>query len=327
MPEDAPSRSSPTAPAFDAAGILAALQRIREPLRILGDGDRLGLFAGDEAAPGALRPVAALPALFPEWLGDRAFAEVHGVRFPYVVGEMANELTTTRMVVAAARAGFLAFFGAAGLTPARIEAALGEIARELGDGASFGSNLIHSPGEPRLEDQTVEVYLRRGVRRVSASAYMSLTPAVVRYAVCGRRRDLRGRVKRTNHLFAKVSRPETARLFLSPAPKDLLDLLVNGGKLTRDEAELAAKVTLAEDVTVEGDSGGHTDNRPLGAIFPVIAALRNELCALHGYDRPIRLGAAGGLGTPSAVASAFALGASYVLTGSVNQVTVESGLG
>ena len=39
-----------------------------------------------------------------------------------------------------------------------------------------------------------------------------------------------------------------------------------------------------------------------------------------------RVGAAGGLGTPAAVAAAFAAGAAYVLTGSVNQSAVESGL-
>jgi PfaD family protein len=40
----------------------------------------------------------------------------------------------------------------------------------------------------------------------------------------------------------------------------------------------------------------------------------------------VRVGAGGGLGTPSSVAAAFALGASYVVTGSVNQACVESGL-
>ena len=46
----------------------------------------------------------------------------------------------------------------------------------------------------------------------------------------------------------------------------------------------------------------------------------------HGYACPIRLGAAGGLGEPTAVASAFGLGAAFVLTGSVNQASLESGL-
>ena len=39
----------------------------------------------------------------------------------------------------------------------------------------------------------------------------------------------------------------------------------------------------------------------------------------------MRVGAAGGLGTPLAVAGAFAMGAAYVVTGSVNQSCVESG--
>ncbi|NGO72509.1 2-nitropropane dioxygenase, partial [Streptomyces sp. SB3404] len=37
------------------------------------------------------------------------------------------------------------------------------------------------------------------------------------------------------------------------------------------------------------------------------------------------VGEAGGLGTPEAVAAAFAMGADFVLTGSVNQCTVEAG--
>jgi PfaD family protein len=38
------------------------------------------------------------------------------------------------------------------------------------------------------------------------------------------------------------------------------------------------------------------------------------------------VGAAGGLGSPQGVAAAFALGAAYVLTGSVNQLAIESGV-
>ncbi len=320
------SEQVPGAVRFDAAGILEAVQRVREPVRIVRDGDRLGVGLGAAPVDGG-NTVGLFPPVYPERLGDRGFCELHRVRFPYVVGEMANELTTTRAVIAGARAGFLAFYGAAGLTPARIEAGVREIAAALGPETTWGSNLIHSPHEPRTEDETVDVYLRNGVRRVSASAYLSLTQPVVRFAATGLSVDARGRVCRKNLLFAKISRPETARLFLSPAPKAMLDVLVAEGRLTAEEARLAATVPLAEDVTVEADSGGHTDNRPLGAIFPAIAQVRDELIEKHGYTRPIRLGAAGGLGTPASVASAFALGAAYVLTGSVNQAAVESGLG
>jgi PfaD family protein len=127
-------------------------------------------------------------------------------------------------------------------------------------------------------------------------------------------------------IFAKVSRPEVAEKFMSPAPAGLLAALVARGQLTQDEGRLAAQVPVAEDATVEADSGGHTDNQPLGAMLPAILALRDAIAARHGYQRRIRVGAAGGLGSPQAVAGAFALGAAYVLTGSVNQLAVESGV-
>jgi trans-AT polyketide synthase/acyltransferase/oxidoreductase domain-containing protein len=103
-------------------------------------------------------------------------------------------------------------------------------------------------------------------------------------------------------------------------------VLVARGQLTEDEARLATRVPVAEDVTVEADSGGHTDNRPLGAVLPAILAMRDAVTAQYSYPRPIRVGAAGGLGSPQGVAAAFALGAAYVLTGSVNQLAVESGV-
>src|SRR5579885_2852655 len=96
--------------------------------------------------------------------------------------------------------------------------------------------------------------------------------------------------------------------------------------MTDGQTRLAAWLPVAEDVTVEADSGGHTDNRPLAVILPAVCVVRDRLAAQHGYPRPPRVGAAGGIGTPAAAAAAFALGAAYVLTGSVNQSAVESGL-
>lgn len=322
------------APAFGARELLTAIAAVRQPVHLVRDEaqGRVGVGLGGEMVPasrpaaGALPLLATLPALYPEWLGDRSFCEVHRVRFPYVAGEMANGIATTRMVIAAARAGMLGFFGAAGLGFERVERALDELDAALGDALPWGVNLIHSPNEPALEDRVADLLIRRGVARVSASAFMALTPAVVRYAASGLSLDGAGRVVRTRHVFAKVSRAEVARRFMGPAPEEMLRGLVGRGLLTEAEAGLAARVPVAEDVTVEADSGGHTDNQALTALLPTILALRDEVAAKHGYARPVRVGAAGGLGTPGAVAAAFALGAAYVLTGSVNQAAVESGL-
>jgi PfaD family protein len=53
--------------------------------------------------------------------------------------------------------------------------------------------------------------------------------------------------------------------------------------------------------------------------------LRDRLQAQFKYDRPPRVGAAGGVSTPWSAAAAFAMGSAYVVTGSVNQACVESG--
>ena len=312
--------------AHDPAAIIAAVHAVREPVVVVRDErGRRGVVVGGSASADR-SVVAVLPPIHPELLGDPTFCEMHGTRFAYIGGAMANGIATVEMVEALARAGCIGFFGAAGLSPERVAASVERLRASLGDALPWGSNLIHSPNEPQLEAEIVSIYLRHGVRRVSASAYMGLTPSIVRYALTGVRRSPSGWIERPNHVFAKISRPEVARRFMSPAPADILEGLVRDGLLTAEEAEIGRNLPLAEDVTVESDSGGHTDNQPLGPLFSAICEARDEVVTRHGYVRPIRVGAAGGLGTPTAVASAYALGAAYVLTGSVNQAAVESGL-
>src|SRR5262245_30630576 len=162
-------------PAWEPRGLAAALTQVREPVHVVSDGasGTVGLGLGGElVAPQAARAgdhplLATLPPLYPEWLGDRSFAEVHGVRFPYVVGEMANGIATARMVIAAAQAELLGFFGAAGLPLERVERAIDEIHSALGDRAPWGVNLIHSPNEAALEEQVADLLVRRGVARIS----------------------------------------------------------------------------------------------------------------------------------------------------------------
>ncbi|MGQ9408337.1 PfaD family polyunsaturated fatty acid/polyketide biosynthesis protein [Mycolicibacterium gilvum] len=317
---------------LDRSDVHEALAAIRRPVAVVGSvhgPSSVLLDAAGQLTSDVLRQnlLAVLPPIYPEWLGDRSFTTAHGVRFPYVIGEMARGIATPAMTIEGVRAGVMAFYGSAGLDLSTVEAGVREIQAAVGrDTVGWGANLIHNVQSDGIEIATVDLFHRLGVRYVSASAFMQLTPAVVLYAAKGLRRGTDGRIHRAGHIFAKVSRDEVARQFLSPAPEPMLRALVAEGRITADEAALAANIPVAEDITAEADSGGHTDNRALTVLLPRLIDLRDEIARAHGYDVMPRVGAAGGLGTPAAVAAAFAAGAAYVLTGSVNQSAVESGL-
>jgi PfaD family protein len=300
------------------AALLDAVLELSRPLCVVRG-------AGGPSLAGEDEPFDAyVPACPPEALGDPSFRADHGLRYAYAAGSMANGIASCELVESLARAGLLGFFGAAGLSVDRVEAAVARLQGSLG-GLPHGFNLIHNPAEPEQEEALADLYLRRGVRLVEASAYLDLTPAVVRYRLSGARADAAGRALLPNRVVAKVSRVEVATRFLSPAPERIVGELVRQGRLTEAEGSLAARVPLCDDLTAEADSGGHTDNRPAITLLPTLTALRDRLAARFGYATPPRVGLAGGIATPAGVAATFAMGAAYVQTGSINQACRESG--
>ncbi len=309
--------------------ILRAVRSPRETAYLVWQDNRMACWTVDRLGDlPAGAQVYTLPPVFPEWLGDAGFRADHNLRLAYLVGAMARGITTAEMVIEAARAGALGFFGSAGLKLDEIDAAITRIAAELHPhGLPWGANIIHTPQEPGHESSVVDLFLARGVRRASASAYLRLSPEIVRYTAAGLSRAEDGTIRRANHVFAKVSRAEVAAQFMAPAPDRILRELVSAGRVSAAQAELAAQVPVAAEITAESDSGGHTDNRPAAPLFSSLADARHEICARQGWSEDvIRIGLAGGIATPKAVAAAFQMGAAYVLTGSINQACVESGL-
>jgi PfaD family protein len=319
------------APSVDPKEIAAAIGRVNEPVTLVDSGGYLGVArrgtsffgAGPPETP-AYRIVGFSPPTPLESMGDASFCAEHGVRYPYVAGAMANGIGSADVVEAMGRAGMLAFFGSAGLPIERVEREIDRIQATLGS-RPYGINLINSPAEPDLEASIVDLYLRKGVRRIEASAFLTLSLPLVRFRTRGIHRDSTGRIITPNQVVAKVSRVEVATKFFSPPPEEFLQRLVQLGELTSEQAELARHIPVAQDLTAEADSGGHTDNRPAVTMIPTMIALRDRLQKQYGYQQRLRVGAAGGIGSPAAVAAAFAMGAAYVLTGTINQACVESG--
>jgi PfaD family protein len=264
-----------------------------------------------------------VPPLHPSNLGDSSFKRQLGLSYAYIVGAMANGITSVEMVIAAGQAGMVGFFGAGGLSVDQIETAIHELA-SYGNRFPVGFNLIHSPSDMALEMKTAQLYIDRNVRLVSASAYLGLTLPLVYYRVKGIHQAADGTIVCPNHVIAKVSREEVARKFFAPPPQSILAQLVQDGLITGKEAQLARHIPMAQDMTAEADSGGHTDNRPALSLLPTFLALRDRAAAEYQFSSPLRVGLGGGIATPDAAAAAFAMGAAYVLTGSINQAAVEA---
>ncbi|WP_317171671.1 PfaD family polyunsaturated fatty acid/polyketide biosynthesis protein [Spirosoma profusum] len=314
---------------FDESGIRQLLESAQEPCFWVRDAQgRIGITTSfgtsDLSQLCSMELLATQPPFQAEQFGDPSFRKVYGTRYNYMAGAMANGIASEELVIALGKAGLLASFGAGGLVPSRIERAIDTIQQALPNGP-YAFNLIHSPAEEALEREAVNLYLKKGVTIIEASAFLSLTEHVVRYRAAGLHRRPDGSIQVINRIIAKVSRLEVATVFLKPAPDTILQKLVETGAITSEQASMAADVPMADDITVEADSGGHTDKRSLVCLLPAILSLRDQLQDETPYTHPVRIGAAGGISTPEAVAGAFAMGAAYVVTGSINQGCREAG--
>jgi PfaD family protein len=278
----------------------------------------------DHGSSGSGLPLLGFaPPMHPSDLGQASFKKDLGVQYAYIVGAMANGITSAEMVIAAGRAGAVGFFGAGGLSPRQIESAVLRL-QPAQERFPIGFNLIHSPNDTALEMETAKLYIRHNVRLVSASAYMGVTLPLVYYRVKGLHTNANGDIITPNRVIAKVSREEVARKFFAPPPGNLLDQLVHDRLISVEEAQLAQHIPMAQDITAEADSGGHTDNRPALSLLPTFLALREQAVSQYHFSVPLRVGLAGGIATPEAAAAAFSMGAAYVLTGSINQAAIEA---
>lgn len=312
---------------FNEEGLRKCLLQFNLPVYAVRENGRVGWTNIGNSIPvneNTSNLVGWLPPVSLSQFGNASFCSTYGVKAAYYTGGMANAIASEGMVITLAKFGLMGSFGSGGLSLERLQNAIDTIQSAIPN-CPYIFNLLHSPFEPEVEQQTVEMYLKNRIQTVEAAAYVRLTPAIVQYRAAGLSRDSSGKIHIENRVIAKISRKEIALLFLSPAPKNILEELILSGRITPEQAELARLVPLADDITVEADSGGHTDNQPLVSLLPSIIALRDQIQNEYHFSAPVRIGAAGGISTPGSALAAYMMGAAYIVTGSINQACVESG--
>lgn len=320
-------QGSPREIDFDLKGMKEKLLQTDKPCYLMKDfNGRIGISnSGILVSEGrGLQVLAMVNPMTADQFGDPTFRRDYNLKYAYKTGAMANGIASADLVISIAKANMMASYGAAGQIPEIISNAITKIQSNLTT-QSFAVNLIHSPSEPALEKAAVELFLQKAVKVVEASAFLELTENIVYYRVVGLSRDNENNIVIGNKIIAKISRKEVATLFMNAPPETLVQKLLEKGKISAEQLEMSKMVPMADDITVEADSGGHTDNRPLVALLPIIIQLRDKLQRQNSFNTKIRIGAAGGISTPASALAAFMMGAAYVVTGSVNQSCVEAG--
>ncbi|WP_437643509.1 ACP S-malonyltransferase [Sorangium sp. So ce362] len=316
-------------------GLYSQIRRDAQPLIVdddqpgspPADGAEAGRSPADTTSREPARPAAAASSrrVSPESLGSSAFREDYRLRYAYVAGSLVEGISSREMVVRMGKAGLIGYLGTKGLTLDEIDRAIRGIQAELRGEGSYGVSLWCDLDAPRLEREAVDLYLKHDVRNIEALACLQVTPDLVRFRLTGAHRDASGRAAARRRVLARVSHPEIARALMSPAPEQILDRLLEEGVLTREEAALGRELPVSEDICVHADSGGHTELGSGAALMPFMVRLRDEMMTRHRYGKPIRVGLSGGIGAPEAAASAFVLGADFIVTNSINQCSPEAG--
>lgn len=264
-----------------------------------------------------------IPNITSQSFGDPTFKKDYGLQYALYGGAMANGIASSDMVIALGKAGFMGSYGAGGMSLETISAEIDKIQAALGD-KPYMVNML-SNRNTDMEMKLAQLLIDKNVPAVEASAYIVPSEALLYYRLSGIHEDANGTVIPAHKVIAKVSREEVLEKFISPPDAAVVASLVKAGLLTESEAALASRIPVADDITVEADSGGHTDGRPLVSMLPALIALSNRVQAQYGYAKKVRVGAGGGIGTGLSCLAAFQMGAAYVVTGSVNQACVEAG--
>lgn len=263
-----------------------------------------------------------IPNLKAEDFGDENFKKTYGLKYALYGGAMANGIASADMVIALGKAGCMGSYGSGGQRLDVVERDIEKIKNAL-NGKPYMINML-SNRNLQMEMDLAKMLVEKEVPAVEASAYITPSDALVYYRLKGIRK-VDDRIVIPRRIIAKVSREEVLEKFVSPPPAESVASLLKSGFITQEEASLADKLPMADDITVEADSGGHTDGRPLVSMLPALIALAKRKQAEFDYQQKVRVGAGGGIGTGLSCLAAFEMGAAYVVTGSINQGCVESG--
>jgi PfaD family protein len=283
-----------------------------------------GEVKSDKPDPTKLICKGIIPSVSPETLGSARFRHRFGLKYSYIAGGMASAISSKEMVIKLAKSGYLGTYGTNGLDLETIENDLIKIKSIIPE-KPFAFNIVHNIIDDEFEMNLIRMFLKYKINIIEVSSFSDITLPLVYFRVVGMKERLEGGFIIGNKIIAKVGRIEIAEKFLKPAPRNIVNELLRMNLITDRQAQLANKIPMVDAITMEGDSARNSNGGNILYKFPELNKLRDYTLRKNNINYDVFLGAAGGIGSHISAYNMFNIGADYIVTGSINQCSVESG--
>lgn len=257
-------------------------------------------------------------------LGSKSFKEDFNLKYAYLVGPMYRGISSKDMIIRLARNGMLGFIGSTYMDLEDLRKEIIEVKKELYNNESFGVSLTYQNDDSLIEGKIIKILLEEKVNIVQLSGYIQITEEIAKYRIKSLFKTRDNKVSCKVKFIIKLSRPEVAKAFMEPVPKYIIEKLLGRKEITLEEAKIAENYPIVDSICVEANSSGCTDGKSINCLLPRMIKLRNDCIENNYYDCNVYVGVTGGIGTDFAAMSMFIMGADYIMTGSINQCTVES---
>ncbi|MEN8907794.1 MAG: hypothetical protein ABF289_17730 [Clostridiales bacterium] len=278
-----------------------------------------GIITSEELETTKLICSGIIPKLLPEDLGSSRFLHRFGLKYAYVAGAMYNAISSKEMIIELAKNGYLGIYGTKDVEFDQIENDIVKIKSIIPE-RIFGCNIVHNVIEEQFEMKLIKMLLKYKINILEVSSFVNITLPLAYYRIVGIKERIEGGFVIGNKIMVKVSRVEIAKNFLKPAPEKIIRELINMSLINERQAKIAKEIPMADAITLEDNENNITQS------FSYLVDQRDELYKNSNTKYDVFLGLTGGIGSPVIALNMFNNGADYIVTGTINQCTVESGI-
>lgn len=247
----------------------------------------------------------------------------YGLKYPYLAGGMERGISSKEMVVKCGKDNILSFLGTKRMDIEKVKQSIIYIKERLSKGEPFGVNITYDSFDTELAPKVIDLCLEYNVKNVEVSGYYDIPNYIIRYKLKNIKQE-KNKVICDNKVFLKVDRLSDIDRWIGTISEKVLNSLLEDNFITNEEKMLSKCISIIDALTIKCEVGGNQNRNDILNTLPMAIKIRDSQVKEHSYDNNIYVGASGNIGTPEAVAIAFILGADYVVTGSINQCSVEA---